>query len=270
MSDSPFRPHDDEPAVLNPRLRELVELARAQRLPPLRSELRTINEAVAQQRRGRTRITIAVAVLAAAAVFVLWQVRERPVQLVDRGAGEQAERSLDGRQGGTAVEPADRHGQATVRDDVEVEAPKVEAPVVEAPVVEAPIVEAPIVEAPIVEAPIVEAPAKETPDKVEPRKPTPDASELARQAEEAMAQQRRGDAIRALRTLVRRYPSSSAARAALLDLGRLLRADGRRDEARCAYRQLVARWPSDPMRGEIDRVLESLGDGPDCKGLRPQ
>lgn len=265
MSDTPFRPQDDEPAVLNPRLRELVELARAQRLPPLRSELRTINEGVARQRRGRTRITIAVAVLAAAAVFVLWQVRERPVQLVDRGAGEQAERSLGGQPGGTAVEPGDRHGKATVRDDVEVE-----APIVEAPVVEVPVVEAPVVEAPIVEAPVVEALADETPERAVPRKPAPDASELAREAEEAMAQQRRGDAIRALRTLVRRYPSSSAARAALLDLGRLLRADGRRDEARCAYRQLVARWPSDPMRGEIDRVLESLGDGPDCKGLRPQ
>lgn len=260
MSDTPFRPHDDEPAVLNPRLRELVDLARAQRLPPLRSELRTINEAVAQQRRGRTRITIAVALIAAAAVFVLWSVRERPVQLVERGAGEQAQRSLDGEQGGTAVEPADRRGEAQLRDDVVIEGESEDAQ---------PIVEAPVV-APIVEAPIVEAPAKPTPDRIDARKPTPDASELARQAEEAMAQQRRGDAIRALRTLVRRYPNSSAARAALLDLGRLLRADGRRDEARCAYRQLVARWPSDPMRGEIDRVLDSLGEGPACKGLQPR
>ena len=85
-----------------------------------------------------------------------------------------------------------------------------------------------------------------------------------------MADQRRGDAIRALTTLVRRYPTSSAARAALLDLGRLLRADGRRDEARCTYRQLVARWPADPMRAEIDRALGSLGEGPACNGLTPR
>jgi tetratricopeptide (TPR) repeat protein len=97
----------------------------------------------------------------------------------------------------------------------------------------------------------------------------PSAAELARAAERSMAAGRRDETIRLLTQLVRRYPKSSPARAALFDLGRLLRASGRNDEARCAYHLLRQRWPSDAMRGEIDRVLKSLGDGPECRGLQP-
>ncbi|HET6583552.1 MAG TPA: tetratricopeptide repeat protein, partial [Nannocystaceae bacterium] len=97
----------------------------------------------------------------------------------------------------------------------------------------------------------------------------PSAAELARAAERSMAAGRRDETIRLLTQLVRRYPKSSPARAALFDLGRLLRASGRTDEARCAYRMLRSKWPRDAMRGEIDRVLVSLGEGPACRGLQP-
>jgi hypothetical protein len=236
----------DRPSVEHPQLRALVELARAQRLPTLRTELPMIRAGVARRRHARARGVVFATVLAAAAVLLAWSLRQRGVELDARVRGEQAERVLDDPDGGVAIEPP--HRDAAPRAlPTEVPTPSVEPEPTEV----------------VPETRPAPVPGEPT------RKPVLDAAALARQAEQAMAEQRRGDAIRALVTLVRRYPRSSAARAALLDLGRLLRADGRRDEARCAYRQLVKRWPTDPMRTEIDRALASLGDGPACRGLQP-
>ena len=67
-----MRPDDDEPAVRQPRLLELVEQARAQPLPPLRTGSDAILRAVAQRRSARTRAAVIGVVLCAAAAWVLW------------------------------------------------------------------------------------------------------------------------------------------------------------------------------------------------------
>lgn len=250
---SPFSdPRDDEPAVVHPQLRMLTELARAQRLPPLQTELPAITARAARERHGRARTFVAAAVLAAAAIALVWSLRERRMLADEKPAAEQAARSLEDTPGGIAVEPHPQPVRDTVTSDREEPEPV-----------------PPVVEPEVVPVVVPEVGTPRTTPLDPPRKPALDAAALARQAEQAMAEQRRGDAIRALGTLVRRFPKSSAARAALLDLGRLLRADGRRDEARCAYRQLIARWPADPMRKEIDRALRGLGEGPACRGLEP-
>jgi hypothetical protein len=98
----------------------------------------------------------------------------------------------------------------------------------------------------------------------------PSAAELAREAEELMAAGDRQGAIRALRRLVTRHGRSAAAQAGLIDLGRLLKAAGHNDEARCAYGLFLARWPGHALAGDVARAREALGAGPACDGLRPR
>lgn len=66
------------------------------------------------------------------------------------------------------------------------------------------------------------------------------------------------------------YPRSSAARAGMLDLARLLKVSGQRGRAGCAYQLYLERWPTNHLRPEIERVLEGSGRGPDCRGLSPR
>lgn len=94
-----------------------------------------------------------------------------------------------------------------------------------------------------------------------------DAAALARKAERLMAAGDRKGAISAYRTLVRKYPRSSSARAGLLDLARLLKATGDSDGARCAYTQYLERWPNNHLRPEIEHQLAGLGSGPKCRDL---
>jgi len=105
----------------------------------------------------------------------------------------------------------------------------------------------------------------------EPTEPAtgPSPAELAREAEELMAAGDRAGAIRALRRLVTRHGRSAAAQAGLIDLGRLLKASGQPDEARCAYGLFLARWPGHALAGDVTRAREALGGGPTCDGLRP-
>lgn len=98
----------------------------------------------------------------------------------------------------------------------------------------------------------------------------PGASELAAMAEERLAAGDRPGAIKHLRTLVRRHPNSAPAKTGLIDLARLLAGSGRRDEARCAYRLWLDRNPRAVLRGEVERALETLGEGPACRGLTPR
>lgn len=93
---------------------------------------------------------------------------------------------------------------------------------------------------------------------------------LAREAEELMAAGNRAGAIRVLRRLVTRHGRSAAAQAGLIDLGRLLKAAGQPDEARCAYGLFLARWPGHALAGDVTRAREALGPGPACEGLRPR
>jgi hypothetical protein len=95
------------------------------------------------------------------------------------------------------------------------------------------------------------------------------AAELARKAERLLAAGRKHETIEIYQQLVRKHPRAAPTRAAVLDLARLLRNDGRKHEARCAYRLYLERWPSSPVRGEVESQLERLGSGPACRGLTP-
>jgi hypothetical protein len=99
----------------------------------------------------------------------------------------------------------------------------------------------------------------------------PDVRLLARRADELLTAGKRGPAIKVLTQIVTQYRNSPAARGALLDLAPLLKADGRVDEARCAYRLYLDRYPGKPQLAEdVEKALARLGDGPACKGLKPR
>lgn len=103
----------------------------------------------------------------------------------------------------------------------------------------------------------------------------PDASvgpsELARHADALLAAGRTDAAIRVLERLVTAYPDSPPARAALLDLARLLKAAGRTDPARCAYALYLERYPGkQQLADEVADALKRLGPGPACDGLAPR
>lgn len=98
----------------------------------------------------------------------------------------------------------------------------------------------------------------------------PSAAELARKAEQQLLSGAREDAIGTLRKLVRKYPRTPQARTALLDLARQERLAGQPDRARCAYLLYLERWPHSEVRGEIDKQLGKLGEGPACRGLDPR
>ena len=98
------------------------------------------------------------------------------------------------------------------------------------------------------------------------RAPTDGAAALARTAEQKMAAGDWTGAIEALESLVRKHPRSAAAKAGLLDLARLYRADGRSDRARCAYGTYLERWPGSRVQGEVEQALADLGGG-DCHSI---
>lgn len=117
----------------------------------------------------------------------------------------------------------------------------------------------------------IDAQGRQTTLRARPTEPTaggPSPAALAREAEELMAAGDRQGAIRALRKLVTRHGRSPAAQAGLIDLGRLLKAAGQTDEARCAYGLFLARWPGHALAGDVTRARQALGEGPACDGLR--
>lgn len=97
-----------------------------------------------------------------------------------------------------------------------------------------------------------------------------DASTLAREADRLLAAGERSEAMRVLGQLVRKFPRSGEARAAVLDLARLLEAAGRVEEARCAYQVYRTRWPSSPVSSDVEARLTKLGGERACRGLRPR
>lgn len=253
MSAADFRVAVSEPAVGQPELAVIVELARALRVPTVRIDTQSLIAAVAKQRTARIRWASAGAVLAIAAASLLWMAIDRRAWLQGTEATrDEAPRVLDGSRGGGEVRAAEPGGTAGERATSVAPEDPVEPP------------------QPTPAAGAAPSDEPSTDDGTKPTEPVLDADELARRAEKAMAARRGDEAIALLTTLVRRFPRAPAAKAALLDLGRLLRDDGRPDEARCAYRLLVARWPSEAKAPEITRVLASLGDGPECRGLKPQ
>lgn len=98
----------------------------------------------------------------------------------------------------------------------------------------------------------------------------PDVSALARRAEALLVAGKRDAAIEQLGQLVTAYPAHPTARTALLDLAPLLAAAGRVDEARCAYRLYLARYPGTPqLADQVRKALARLGEGRGCDGLKP-
>lgn len=238
---------------LDAKLAALVDLARRQRVGPLRIDGEQIVQAVARRRAARARALVVGAVLVAAAVWLVWT-GLGPGLARDRGAAqaEQAARVLGGHAG---------TDQAVSRVDDSPTAVHVREAVV-VPIDPPPAQPTAVLEVAPAPDPTTD-PTTVSPAVADP----PRASELARAAERAMTEHRRRDAIRLLDTLVRKYPTHATAKVALLDLGRLLREAGRRDEARCAYQLLRRRWPHDSS--ELEQVLAGLGAGPECRGLRP-
>lgn len=98
----------------------------------------------------------------------------------------------------------------------------------------------------------------------------PDVSALARRAEELLTAGKRDAAIKQLGQIVTTYPQHPTARTALLDLAPLLGAAGRVDEARCAYRLYLERYPGKPqLADQVSKALARLGEGRGCHGLKP-
>ena len=97
----------------------------------------------------------------------------------------------------------------------------------------------------------------------------PDASTLAARAENEMARGDRTAAIHTLTRLAKSHPRASETRTGLVDLARLRTAAGDRDHARCAYELVLKRWPNASIAPDIRRALGRLGEGPSCRGLRP-
>lgn len=250
--------HPDEhgPAVRQPRLLELVELARAQPLPPLRTGSDAILRAVAQRRSARTRTVVVGVVLCAAAAWVLWTgVVPAWTRVAPETSGDQAARVLEAATPGGEATPRQPDATAT-RRAAESNPSALPEPT-------------PIGPTPIEPTPI--DPGEDTPADPDASAPptTTSPATLAREAERAMAERRTDDAIALLTTIVRKHPRHPAAKAALFDLGRLHRNAGRDDEARCAYELLARRWPDGPGSDEVGAVLGALGAGPRCRGLRP-
>lgn len=247
---------EHEPAVRQSRLLELVELARAQPLPPLRTGSEAILRAVAQRRSARTRTVIVGVVLCAAAAWVLWSGVVPAWTRVDAETpGDQAAHVLEGSNAGGEATPRQPDGIAESTRGTPSE-PTPREPTPSEPTPSVPVAPGPTEDAPV--APHATAPTSAT-----------SAATLAREAERAMAERRRDDALALLGTIVRKYPRHPAAKAALFDLGRLYRDAGRTDEARCAYQMLAKRWPDGPGSDEVGAVLGALGAGPRCRGLRP-
>jgi hypothetical protein len=295
-------------AVENPQLRALVELARAQRPPELRVTIEDVwRRGDAQRARGRGWIVAgAVAMAAGLAAFIAMSPGD--AELVEaEAAPAQASKVVEPAvESGQAPEREDDRSEIAKHDPIEPETSPIPEP---EPEPELALAEGVVFEplgdaAPAsilsrwsvevaagryrVETPAggavleifvgpritrIEPGSKLTFDAsrghgVEVEEPT--AGELAQQAEHAMAEGRRGDAIRALTKLVRRHPQSAQARAGLVDLARLHKSDGAWDRARCAYQLYLDRFPSASLRPEVERALYKLGEGKACNGLAPK
>lgn len=92
-----------------------------------------------------------------------------------------------------------------------------------------------------------------------------DPNRLARRADAKLRAGDRRGAIRLLERLVAQHPRHGAARAALLDLGRLYTASGNRRSARCAYRRYLALGVGGGVDRDVESALAKLGPGPGCK-----
>ncbi|MBK7827483.1 tetratricopeptide repeat protein [Nannocystis sp.] len=225
-----LRPAADEPAVLNPQLRALAQLARDAPAPPLRVDAERVYAGFLAARRARARRSVIVGglVLAAAALALV-------VTGLDLGLSQRA---------GLSGHVAQDMSPAPASDRAVLRGPPL--------------------------APGVRVPAgdDDTPNSTsEPASDDPHA--LVRRADTLRAAGQPAAAAALLTRVVREHPDDPLARGALLDLAALLRELGRGDEARCAYRLYRARHPG-ALASDVDRALARLGPGPACDELSPR
>lgn len=294
-----IRPPDlDEPAVRSPELRRLVAAARAAPDPVVRVTPEAVFAGFEAAHRSRRRLALGLG-LAAAAVVALVSLRPWRLSQTTGPIDPVAANMVDATPTLAApVRVAAAEGPApTVRGAWEVElAPgRYEIEVAEHPGPELLRVATPTGEVEVAHGlvHVVVAGARteavlragvatwvapdgaRTPLVVEEQehrseKPASPA-ELARRADALLAAGKRDEAIEVLGRLVTLHPGSSPARAALLDLARLLRTAGRTDEARCAHALYLERYPAkEQLAAEVESALARLGPGPACDGLRPR
>ena len=269
-----------EPPVDNPQLRALVELARKQPDPIVRTTVDDVRRGVQREQASARRGWVYGGVLAAAASLLAWFA-------VGPASSNRATSERDGVAAERTVDERARGGEADVVDGARGGAKAVGTSRAITPQLVPEDTPTPEGDAaadasadaedasPGQDAFAEEATAPDAADDHGAAEPTPSvdrpsAAELSREAEAALASGDRNEAIRILTKLVRMYPRAAQTGAGLVDLGRLLRQSGRNDRARCAYETYLARFPSAALRPEVEHALTKLGAGPKCRGLRPQ
>lgn len=292
-----FRPRgDDEPALLSPELRQIVGAIRAAPPPVLKVTAESIAAAAAERRAGQRRLVfVGLAAAAAALLLVLgpWHMTKRatpgaapstplaaadvapaprlaPAIRVDAAEGTPEVRgpwALSLPPGRYTLEVDPHAGDEVLRADTPHGALELRHGRVEV-----------VVAAASTQATLSTGVARWVAPEVDPvaipigrALVFDDASSLARRADKRLELGDRAGAIALLERLVREHPGSPVARTGLIDLARLLRADGRPDAARCAYKHYLARYPErEQLADEVERALRNLGEGPPCDDLQPK
>ena len=240
-----------DPVVRNAELRALVELARTQPRPDVHVEIGDIRRGVeraAAKRRWALGAGLALAAaLVLAAVAVPSALRRSEAEAASQAP---ATTRIEGAQGEADLHPT--RGAAS-RAPVEGDAPLAVEPEPE-PELE------------------IDEPAPPTERRTDSAavRGSESAAELSQRAEAEIGEGRPSAAIKTLTKIVRVHPRSAEARSALMDLGRLHRAAGSNDRARCAYTLYLQRWPMSSLDADVRRALNALGPGPACSGLTPR
>lgn len=297
-----LRPPDlDEPALRSPELRRFVAAARAAPAPVLRVTSDAIFAGFAARQRHRRRLGLGLGLAAAAALALVWQRPASRPNAVDPVARNMSPKTVSGdpvtlaqtvrivaEEGESArvrgpwdVELAPGRYDITVAAHAGPEQLRVATPSGTVEITHGRV--AIIVAGARTEAVLrtgvatwIAPDGARTALAVQPASedmfdPSASPSELARHADELLAAGRQDAAIRVLDRLVLDHPDSPPARAALLDLARLLKAAARVDEARCAYALYLDRYPArEQLADEVADALARLGPGPACAGLRPR
>ncbi|MDC0675858.1 tetratricopeptide repeat protein [Nannocystis radixulma] len=296
-------PAPDEPAVRSPELLRLVQAARSAPAPVLKVSSDAVFAGFQARRRDSRRLYVGVGLAAAAAVALLWARPSfmssktgtlEPVAATTVEAAHTAPAALAASvrvvaeegpptvvRGPWQVELADGRYDVTVAAHAGPELLQVDTPGGTVEIAQGRVVI--VVAGTRTEAELrtgvatwIASDGARTPLAVPPAAddaldPAAGPSELARHADALLAAGRRDAAIRVLDRLVSAHPDSPPARAALLDLARLLKAAARTDEARCAYALYLERYPAkEQLADEVEGALARLGPGPACAGLRPR
>ncbi len=292
-----FRPQgDDEPALISPELRQIVAGIRAAPPPALKVTSESIATAVAERRAGQRRLALVGLAAAAAAVLLVlgpWNMTKRAAPNPAAPAPLAAADLAPTPRLAPAIRIAAAEGAPEVRGPWVVTLPPGRFTLEVEAHAEDEVLRADTPHGTLelrhgrVELVVAAASTQATLEVGVARWVAPDmdavaipvgralvfddASSLARRADRRLGLGDRAGAIALLERLVQEHPESPVTRTGLIDLARLLRADGRPDAARCAYRHYLARYPERAqLADEVERALRNLGEGPPCDALRPK